>query len=122
MWMLQQDGVMVESKVWRSPFNMSIVHVVAARGDVEVLRGVVVRGDVVELSRRNDLHQTLLHLTVNHDHVEVVKVILGELEEGHVDMNAVAMFGVIPLHLSVMRRLLSVAEVLFSASLVDKMA
>jgi ankyrin repeat protein len=102
-----------------APFNMSVVHVAAARGDVEVLRGVVVRGDAVELSRRDDLHRTPLHLAAYHDHVEVVRVIL---REGHVDVNAVAMFGVTPLHLSVMRRSLSVAEVLFSAALVDKMA
>ncbi|KAG0569217.1 hypothetical protein KC19_6G074200 [Ceratodon purpureus] len=105
-----------------APFNMSPLHVATAKGEVEVVKLIMNKGDPVELSSRDDLHRTPLHLAAYNDHAEVVKMILSKLEEGHVDVNAPAMFGITPLHLSIMRRSLSVAEVLISTQLVDKMA
>lgn len=110
-------------RVQTSPLNMSSLHLAAAKGDVDILRALILRVDhVVDLSVMDDLNRTPLHLAAYNNHAEVVKVILSNLERIQVDVNAPAMFGITPLHLSIMRRSVSVAEVLISFPLVDKMA
>lgn len=103
-----------------APFHMSPLHVAAADGELDVLK-VIIGGEVCDLSIMDDLYRTPLHLAAYNDHAEIVKSILAK-EEGHVDVNAHAMFGITPLHLAIMRRAGSVAEVLIRSELVDKMA
>lgn len=102
-----------------APFNMSPLHVAAANGELDMVN-LILRGEV-NLSIMDDLHRTPLHLAAYNDHAEVAKAILAK-EAGHLDINAPAMFGITPLHLSIMRRSLSVAEILVSEHQVDKMA
>lgn len=106
-----------------SPLNMTPLHLAALKGEVGILKAVIFQDDhVVDLSVMDDLHRTPLHLAAYHDHDGVVKLILSNLEKIQVDVNAAAMFGITPLHLSIMRRSISVAEALISFPLVDKMA
>lgn len=109
--------------VLTSPLNMSPLHLAAAKGEVDIVKALILKGDhVVDLSVMDDLHRTPLHLAAYNNHAEVVKLILSNLGKVHVDVNAPALFGITPLHLSIMRRSISVAEALISSPLVDKMA
>lgn len=104
-----------------APFNMSALHVAAANGEVDAVN-VLLKGQV-EITFKDDLQRTPLHLAAYTDHADVVKLLKSK-EEGHVriDVNATAKFGITPLHLAIVRDAISVAEILLAEQSVDRMA